>query len=73
MANENPMLGSERIRGELPKLGIVVSTRCIQHYRRRGPTRPPGSPAFYGTLARVLPAGGDSIRGVRPWVRARAG
>jgi hypothetical protein len=73
MATENPTWGSERIVGELLKLGIAVSKRSVQPYRRRGPARPPGSPAFYGTLARVLPAGGDSIRGVRPWARARAG
>jgi hypothetical protein len=41
MARENPLWGSERIRGELPKLGIVVCKRSIQRYRRRGPTRPP--------------------------------
>jgi hypothetical protein len=41
MARENPGWGSERIRGELLKLGIVVSKRSIQRYRRRGPARPP--------------------------------
>ncbi len=41
MARENPRWGSERIRGELLKLGIVVSKRSIQRYRRRGPARPP--------------------------------
>ena len=41
MARENPTWGSERIRGELLKLGIVVSKRSIQQYRRRGPARPP--------------------------------
>ncbi len=41
MARENPAWGSERIRGELLKLGIVVSKRSIQHYRGRGPARPP--------------------------------
>jgi len=41
MANANPRWGSERIRGELLKLGIAVSKRSIQHYRRRGPRRPP--------------------------------
>ncbi len=41
MARENPGWGSERIRGELLKLGIAVSKRSIQRYRRRGPTRPP--------------------------------
>src|SRR5262249_2767973 len=41
MAAENPRWGSERIRGELLKLGIVVSKRSAQHDRRRRPTRPP--------------------------------
>jgi putative transposase len=41
MARENPAWGSERIRGELLKLGIAVSKRSIQQYRQRGPARPP--------------------------------
>jgi hypothetical protein len=41
MARENPAWGAERIRGELLKLGIVVSKRSVQRYRRRGPARPP--------------------------------
>src|SRR5918997_2798422 len=41
MARENPAWGSERIRGELLKLGIPVSKRSVQRYRRRGPARPP--------------------------------
>jgi hypothetical protein len=40
MAHDNPRLGSERIRGELLKLGLVVSKRSIQRYRRRGPAHP---------------------------------
>jgi hypothetical protein len=40
MARDNPRWGSERIRGELLKLGIVVSKRSIQRYRRRGPASP---------------------------------
>ena len=40
MAHDNPRWGSERIRGELLKLGIVVSKRSIQRYRRRGPASP---------------------------------
>ena len=30
MASENPLWGIERIRGELLKLGIVVSSRSIR-------------------------------------------
>ena len=41
MANENPLWGSQRIRGELLKLGIVVSSRSIRRYRRRRNSRPP--------------------------------
>ena len=41
MARENPRWGSERIRGELLKLGLVISKRSIQRYRRRGPAHPP--------------------------------
>src|SRR5919201_2077711 len=40
MARDNPRWGSERIRGELLKLGLVVSKRSIQRYRRRGPAHP---------------------------------
>jgi hypothetical protein len=41
MARENPAWGAERIRGELLKLGIAVSRRSVQRYRRSGPARPP--------------------------------
>jgi transposase InsO family protein len=41
IARDNPAWGSERIRGELLKLGITVSKRSVQQYRRRGPARPP--------------------------------
>jgi putative transposase len=41
MANENPLWGTERIRGELLKLGILVSSRSIRRYRRRRHSRPP--------------------------------
>jgi transposase InsO family protein len=40
MSRENRLWGTERIRGELPKLAIVVSNRSIRRYRWRGPTRP---------------------------------
>ncbi|MBV9354915.1 MAG: hypothetical protein JO023_05255, partial [Chloroflexi bacterium] len=33
----NPLWGTQRIRAELLKLGIVVSTRSIRRYRWRGP------------------------------------
>jgi len=41
MARDNPRWGAERIRGDLLKLGIVVSKASVQRYRRRGPARPP--------------------------------
>jgi hypothetical protein len=41
MARDNPSWGAERIRGELLKLGIAVSKRSVQQYRRRGPACPP--------------------------------
>ena len=41
ISGENPLWGTERIRGELLKLGIVVSNRSIRRYRWRGPRRPP--------------------------------
>ena len=37
MSRDNPLWGTERIRGELLKLGIVVSNRSIRRYRWRGP------------------------------------
>jgi transposase InsO family protein len=39
MSRDNPLWGTERIRGELLKLAIVVSNRSIRRYRWRGPTR----------------------------------
>jgi putative transposase len=41
MASENPLWGTERIRGELLKLGIVVNSRSIRRYRRGRQSRPP--------------------------------
>src|SRR5207245_3085688 len=35
LSRENPLWGTERIRGELLKLGIVVSNRSIRRYRWR--------------------------------------
>ena len=41
LSRENPLWGTERIRGELIKLGIAVSNRSIRRYRPRGAPRPP--------------------------------
>src|SRR5262245_1757013 len=41
IGRQNPHWGTERIRGELLKLGLAVSARSIRRYRRRGPARPP--------------------------------
>jgi len=41
MSRENPLWGSERIRGELLKLGIAVSNRSVRRYCWRSPRRPP--------------------------------
>jgi transposase InsO family protein len=41
MSRENRLWGTERIRGELVELGIVVSNRSIRRYRWRGPARSP--------------------------------
>jgi putative transposase len=41
MSRDNPRWGTERIRGELLKLGIVVSNRLIRRSRWRGSARPP--------------------------------
>ncbi len=40
MSRENRLWGTEKIRGELLKLGIVVSNRLIRRYRRHGPRCP---------------------------------
>ena len=37
ISRDNPLWGTERIRGELLKLAIVVSNRSIRRYRWRGP------------------------------------
>jgi len=41
MAGQNPLWGTERIRGELLKLGIIVSARSIRRYRRGHHSNPP--------------------------------
>jgi transposase InsO family protein len=53
MASENPLWGTERIRGELLKLGLVVSARSIRRYRRPPRNRPP-SPSWRSFLANEL-------------------
>jgi hypothetical protein len=40
-SRENPLWGSERIRGELLKLGITASHRSVRRSRWQGPGRPP--------------------------------
>jgi transposase InsO family protein len=55
MARHNPSWGAERIRGELLKLGIVVSRRSVQRYRRRAPARPPPSRSWRAFLANHRP------------------
>ena len=43
LANENPLWGAERIRGELLKLSIPISKRTIQKYLKQKPrSRPSG-------------------------------
>ena len=41
MASDNPLWGTERIRGELLKLDLIVSARSIRRYRRPRTSRPP--------------------------------
>src|SRR5918998_5007253 len=41
MSKDNPLWGTERIRGELGKLGFAVSNGSIRRYRGRRPTGPP--------------------------------
>ena len=41
MASDNSLWGTERIRGELLKLGLIVSARSIRRYRRPSTARPP--------------------------------
>lgn len=53
MSRDNPLWGSERIRGELLKLGIVVSKRSIRRYRWRKPS-PRSSQTWRTFLANEL-------------------
>ena len=50
MARDNPRWGSERIRGELLKPGLVVSKGSIQRYRLRGPAGQGPSSQTWGTF-----------------------
>jgi len=57
MSQENPLWGSERIRGELLKLGIAVSNRSIRRYRWRR-ERPAGDHQRWRTFLR------NQLRGI---------
>jgi transposase InsO family protein len=54
-SRDNRLWGTERIRGELLKLGTVVSNRSIRRYRWHGPDRPP-SPSWRTFLANHRPS-----------------
>jgi hypothetical protein len=56
MAFENPTWGTQRIRGELLKLGITVSARSIRRYRTRTSNRPPSQTwrTFLGNQAKGI-------------------
>src|SRR3989442_4974376 len=51
----NPLWGAERIRGELLKLGIVVSNRSVRRYRWQETARPP-SQSWRAFLANHRPS-----------------
>jgi putative transposase len=53
ISGDNRLWGTERIRGELLKLGIVVSKRSIRRYRWRKPT-PVGSQTWRTFLSNQL-------------------
>jgi putative transposase len=61
MAFENPTWGTQRIRGELLKLGLAVSARSIRRYRTGPSHRPPSQ-----TLANVPGQSGQGHLGRRP-------
>jgi hypothetical protein len=61
MSRDNRLWGTERIRGELLKLGIVVSNRSIRRYRWRG-AGAPIEPDLADVLAQPCP----SFVGLRP-------
>jgi len=68
MSGENPLWGTERIRGELLKLGIVVSNRSIRRYRWRGPRRPSSQTwrTFLANHARRLFGYGGTVASMLP-------
>jgi len=53
ISRDNPLWGAERIRGELLKLGIVVSNRSIRRYRWRQ-SSPTGSQRWRTFLANEM-------------------
>jgi hypothetical protein len=53
VADENRLWGAERIRGELPKLGIRVAKRTIQRYLHA--VRRPNSPRGQSWIRQRIP------------------
>jgi len=68
ISRQNRLWGTERIRGELLKLGIVVSNRSIRRYRWRGPRRPPSQTwrTFLANHARRLFGYGGTVASLSP-------
>jgi hypothetical protein len=71
IAREVPTWGAERIRGELLKLGIVVSRRSVQRHRPGGPARPP-SQSWRTFLANPRLDGPEACRALKADPAARA-
>ncbi len=65
MSRENRRWGTERIRGELHKLGLVVSNRSIRRYRWHGPVHSPSQ-----AWRTFLHNHASSLLGGRPVYRA---
>jgi hypothetical protein len=68
ISREHPLWGTERIRGELLKLGIVVSNRSIRRYRWRG-LRRASSQTWRTFLANYAPGHKQRRRILRAWAR----
>jgi hypothetical protein len=70
MSRDNRLWCTERIRGELLELGVVVSNRSIRRYRWRGPTYSPTQTwrTFLANRARH-PVGRRPVHGVYPDVQ----